>query len=82
MRPGKLENLVSSGFCFLRECGENAAIFENKFTGLWLEFHFDNTDEEIAEHIAYHLNSVAYSLQQRDRRCKGECTYYLNGECH
>ena len=49
MRPGKLENLVSSGFCFLRECGENAAIYENKFTGLWLEFHFDNNTYRIME---------------------------------
>ena len=49
MIPGKLENLVSSGFCFLRECGENAAIYENKFTGLWLEFHFDNNTYRIME---------------------------------
>lgn len=49
MRPGKLENLVSSGFCFLRECGENTAIYENKFTGLLLEFHFDNNTYRIME---------------------------------
>lgn len=31
-----LENLTRSGYGFLKSAGENAAIYENKFTGLWI----------------------------------------------
>lgn len=44
-----LENLTRSGFCFLRQEDENRAIYENKFTGLWLVVDLENDTYKVME---------------------------------
>lgn len=44
-----LENLVKCGFCFLKQAGENRAIYENKFTGLWLMVNMENNTYKVME---------------------------------
>ena len=45
----KLENLIASGFCFLKSTGEHSAIYENKFTGLWLALDFTTHTYKVME---------------------------------
>lgn len=49
MKSGKLENLIAGGFCFLKSCGENTAIFENKFTGLWIVYNYETNLYRVME---------------------------------
>ena len=44
-----LERLVKSGFGYLKSAGENAAIYENKFTGLWLMVNFAENSYSVME---------------------------------
>lgn len=44
-----LDNLRNGGFCFLRQHGENGAIYENKFTGLWLLVDFNTNTYKVME---------------------------------
>lgn len=44
-----LENLTRSGFCFLKSAGENGAIYENKFTGLWILYNFKTDTYKVVE---------------------------------
>jgi len=44
-----LDNLRNGGFFFLKSCGENAAIYENKFTGLWLLVDFLTNTYKVME---------------------------------
>lgn len=38
----RLETLTACGYCFLKQTGENEAIFENKFTGLRIVYNYDS----------------------------------------
>ena len=44
-----LERLTSCGFCFLKSAGENGAIYENKFTGLWILYNFKTDTYKVME---------------------------------
>lgn len=32
-----MEKLLNNGFCFLKEITEDTAIYENKWSGLWVQ---------------------------------------------
>jgi hypothetical protein len=44
-----LERLTSCGFCFLKSAGEKGAIYENKFTGLWILYNFKTDTYTVLE---------------------------------
>jgi len=44
-----LENLIRGGFGYLKAAGENLAIYENKFTGLWLLVDFGKNTYTVLE---------------------------------
>jgi len=44
-----LERLVKSGFGFLKSAGDDMAIYENKFTGLWLLVNFSENSYQVME---------------------------------
>jgi len=45
----KLETLTACGYCFLKELGNNDAIYENKFTGLRILYNYDNYTFKVME---------------------------------
>lgn len=49
MNVSKLENLIRSGYGFLKPAGENAAIYENKFTGLWVLYDYQTENFRVLE---------------------------------
>ena len=44
-----LENLIKSGFAYLKSAGESGAIYENKFTGLWVLYNFRTDTYKVME---------------------------------
>lgn len=44
-----LEKLINSGFCFLKSAGEKGAIYESKFTGLWILYNFKTDTYQVVE---------------------------------
>ena len=49
MKSAKLENLISGGFCFLKSCSDNTAIYENKYTGLWIIYNHETSLYRVME---------------------------------
>lgn len=45
----KIEEVVSSGYAFLKQISESKSIYENKFTGLRLLYDFDLNSYKVLE---------------------------------
>lgn len=49
MKTHNLDSLLNGGFCFLKSAGEKGAIYENKFTGLWILYNFKDDTYQVME---------------------------------
>ena len=45
----KIEEVVSSGYAFLKQISESKSIYENKFTGVRLLYDFDMGSYQVME---------------------------------
>ena len=49
MHSANLENILASGYAFLKNLSDTETVYENKYTGLWLVFDASHNSYKVME---------------------------------
>lgn len=49
MHSANLENILASGYAFLKNLNDTETVYENKYTGLWLVFDASHNSYKVME---------------------------------